>query len=171
MKPQHAEGRSAAIEHDRGTRNPFGVMDVPNPDDQEVMDFAAGTTPGTSGDDNARAWATSSGDGDRHGTIEGPWSGRWNGGADPTIAGDAKDKWKQGRAELRMSEDRVYMLFDWNQGARKGLIDARRVWPTRLVGKYINLTDPKITRPWVGLVVSNQRIDGHWPAGRLDFGR
>ena len=41
----------------------------------------------------------------------------------------------------------------------------------RLVGKYINLTDPKITRPWIGLIVSNQRIDGRWTGGRLDFRR
>jgi hypothetical protein len=41
----------------------------------------------------------------------------------------------------------------------------------RLVGKYINLTDPAISRPWTGLVVSNDRIDGRFPEGRLDFRR
>ena len=38
-------------------------------------------------------------------------------------------------------------------------------------GKYINLTDPKVTRPWIGLIVSNRRIDGRWTGGRLDFRR
>jgi hypothetical protein len=62
-------------------------------------------------------------------------------------------------------------LFDWHNGARHGLIEARRETPTRLVGKYINLTNPAITRPWVGLIVDARRIDGRWASGRLDFRR
>ena len=54
-------------------------------------------------------------------TVEGNWSSRWNGGADPTMAGDAPDKWKQGRAEVRIIGERIYLLFDWDHGARKGL--------------------------------------------------
>jgi len=146
-------------------------MDVPNPNDQQVLEFATVTKlAGTLDDEHAGAWPTTS-ERNQHATLEGHWSSRWNGGADPTIPGDAEDKWKQGRAEVRTADDRVYVLFDWNHGARKGLLDARREGTTRLVGKYINLTDPKITRPWVGLVVSNQRIDGRWSGGRLDFRR
>jgi len=26
-------------------------------------------------------------------------------------------------------------------------------------------------RPWIGLIVSNERIDGRWTGGRLDFRR
>jgi hypothetical protein len=159
MKPLDAE-----------TRNPFDVMDVPNPNDQEVREFAASAKlAGASDDDNAKAWTNPSAR-DPHDAIEGHWSSRWSGGADPTIAGDAADKWKQGRAEVRAAEDRLYLLFEWDNGARRGLIDARREG-TRLVGRYINLTDPKITRPWIGLIVSNQRIDGRWTGGRLDFRR
>jgi hypothetical protein len=146
-------------------------MDVPNPNDQEVLEFAASARlAGTADDENAMAWVTAS-DRNPHDSIEGNWSSRWNGGADPTIPGDAESKWKQGQAELRIAEDRVYALFDWNHGARRGLIDARREGATRLVGRYINLTDPKITRPWIGLIVSNERIDGRWSGGRLDFRR
>jgi hypothetical protein len=171
MKPQDPGNRSSSVDQRGRTRNPFGVMDVPNPNDQEVLEFAAVTSlAGSSDDENARAWATSS-ERNQHDTLEGIWSSRWNGGADPTIPGDAESKWKQGRAELRTAEDRVYALFDWNDGARKGLIDARREGTTRLIGKYINLTNPKIIRPWVGLIVSNQRIDGRWSGGRLDFRR
>lgn len=156
---------------DRRPRNPFGVMDVPEPDDRDVMEFAAAANlDGAADDDNAAAWGRSRSP-DEHRPIEGDWSSRWNGGADPTIAGDAKDKWKQGNAEAKTAGDRVYLLFDWSEGARRGLIDARRVGPDRLVGKYINLTDPKIMRPWVGLVVNNRRIDGRWTGGRLDFRR
>jgi hypothetical protein len=77
-------------------------MDVPDPNDQGVLEFAASAKLGASKDDeNAKAWTV-----------------------------------------------------------REG---------TRLVGKYINLTEPKVMRPWVGLIASNQRIDGRWTGGRLDF--
>ena len=75
------------------------------------------------------------------------------------------------RAEARITEERIYLLFDWDSGARQGLIDARREGPQRLVGKYINLSNPEITRPWIGRIVSDQRIDGRWTEGRLDFRR
>jgi hypothetical protein len=167
MNPQDL---NTAEEQRRRTRNPFHVMDVPDANDREVLEFAArAKIAGTSDDENAKAWATLS-DRDRYDAIEGNWSSRWNGGADPTIPGDAANKWKQGQAEVKAVDDRLYLLFDWDNGARRGLIDAHRDG-SRLVGKYINLTDPKITRPWIGLIVSNERIDGRWTAGRLDFRR
>jgi hypothetical protein len=171
MKAQDAGNRSSSVDQGRDIRNPFGVMDVPNPNDREVLDFAAGAKlAGASDDENAKAWTAPS-DRDQYGGIEGNWSSRWNGGADPTIPGDAANKWKQGQAEAKVAGDRVYLLFDWDNGARRGLIDAQREGTTRLLGKYINLTDPKVTRPWIGLILSNQRIDGRWTGGRLDFRR
>ena len=152
------------------TRNPFAVQDVPDPDDREVLAFAAGAgLAGGADDDNASAWPAAR-DHDPAHAIEGRWSSRWNGGADPTIPGDAAQKWKSGRAQVKAVGDRLYLLFDWDNGARRGLIDARRAG-ANLVGKYINLTDPKVTRPWIGLIVSEQRIDGRWTGGRLDFRR
>jgi hypothetical protein len=152
-------------------QNPFGVMDVPDPNDAEVTEFAGRATRQESADDdNAQAWSNA----DRsrqHGTIEGHWSSRWNGGADPTVPGDTADQWKPGRAELRTARDRVYLLFDWDSGARKGLIDAQLEGSQRLVGKYINLGNPAITRPWIGQIVNDRRIDGRWTEGRLDFRR
>jgi hypothetical protein len=171
MKQQDAGNHNSPVEQDCGIRNPFGVMDVPTPNDQEVLEFAADAKlVGTSDDENAKAWAPPS-DRNQYSAIEGNWSSRWNGGADPTIPGDAGNKWKQGQSEVRAADDRVYLLFDWDNGARRGLIDAKRKGTMRLVGKYINLTDPKVMRPWVGLIVSNQRIDGRWTGGRLDFRR
>lgn len=152
-------------------RNPFGVMDVPDPNDEEVTQFASAATLAASADDaNAKAWSSADNSGQQD-TMEGNWSSRWNGGADPTIPGDAADKWKQGRAEVRIAGERVYLYFDWDTGARRGMIDARREGPRRLVGKYINLGNPEITRPWIGLIVNDQRIDGRWTEGRLDFRR
>ena len=170
MKPQHVGNPSSSVDQCRRTRNPFGVMDVPTPNDEEVLGFAIGAAlVGTSDDENAKAWTAPS-DHDQYTTIEGNWSSRWNGGADPTIPEDTAKKWKQGQAEVKVLGDHVYLLFGWGNGARRGLIDAH-CDGARLVGKYINLTDPKVTRPWIGLIVSNQRIDGRWTGGRLDFRR
>src|SRR5262249_32580700 len=147
MRPREAEDQRSSMDERHRTRNPFGVMDVPDPNDQEVLEFASGAAlAGSSDDENAAPWALSRGR-DHHGTIEGDWSSRWNGGADPTIPGDAATKWKQGLAEVKAAGDRLYLLFAWNDGARRGLIDAHRDG-ARLIGKYVNLTDPKIVRPW-----------------------
>lgn len=147
-------------------------MDVPGPDDQEAAaaHAAAAMIDGSAGDENAFAWSTAGAQG-RYGGIDGIWSSRWNGGVDGTIPGDTRENWKQGRAEVRTEGERVYLLFDWNHGSRRALIEARRENGRRLVGKYINLTDPAITRPWGGLIVSDRRIDGRWTGGRLDFRR
>jgi hypothetical protein len=152
-------------------RNPFGVTDVPDPNDADVTQFAAGAAlDGSADDENATPWSTADNSGSPD-TIEGDWSSRWNGGADPKIPGDAAHKWKQGHARAKLTDERLYLLFGWDSGARQGLIDARREGPRRLVGKYINLSNPAITRPWIGLIVSDQRIDGRWTQGRLDFRR
>ena len=146
-------------------------MDVPNPYDREVAEFAASATlDGTTDDANESTWSTV-GETQADRSIEGDWSSRWNGGADPTIPGDTAERWKQGHAEVRIVGDRIYILFSWDNGARRGLIDAKIEEAGKLVGKYINLTAPEITRPWIGLVLNNRRIDGRWTSGRLDFRR
>ena len=150
-------------------RNPFGTMDVPGPHDREVVDYAAGATLAGGPDDlNAPQWKPPAAAAD---PLDGIWASRWKGGADPTIPGDAADKWKEGRAEVRVAGDRVFLRFDWGGGRRHGLIEAQREGANRLVGKYVNLTTPEIARPWVGLIVDAARIDGCFPNGRLDFRR
>lgn len=125
-------------------RNPFGTIDVPGPNGREVVEFAAtATLAGGKADVNAASWGAPPSYAD---PLEGAWASRWNGGADPTIPGDTPDHWKQGRAELRVTGERVYLRFDWDNGRRHGLIDARRDGAHRLVGKYINLTNPAIMR-------------------------
>ena len=44
----------------------------------------------------------------------------------PSIANDAPDKWKDGPAQVKAVGAGVYLLFDWDNGNRKGMIDARR---------------------------------------------
>jgi hypothetical protein len=63
------------------------------------------------------------------------------------------------------------LYFDCHDGARRGLIEARRMGENRLACKYINLTNPDIVRPWIGLIVGPQRIGGCRTSGRLDLRR
>lgn len=143
------------------SRNPFGVPDAPDPDGEDVAAFAEEVRlSGSPDDDNAAGW---------HGrsvaapaSIEGEWSSRWN--ADGIA-------WQAGRGELRSVGDRVFILFDWDEGTKRGLIEARRDGRDRLIGRYLNLSAPEITRPWVGLIVDTTRIDGEHSGGRIDFRR
>ena len=81
MKPQDAGNQSSAVGQHR--RNPFDVMDVPNPNDPEVQEFDRSTKlEGTLDDENAKAWVTPN-NRDHYGTIDGSWSSRWNGGLTP----------------------------------------------------------------------------------------
>ena len=152
-------------------RNPFGVLDVPDPNDQAVEAFALATKLGeVDKDQNSPDWSDIVRDA-AFPSLEGAWASRWNGGADPTIPGDAKEAWKTGVGEVKLADGRIYLLFNWDGGARQGLIDARVETAGRLVGKYINLSAPEITRPRVGQVVDNRRVDGCWTSGCLDFRR
>ena len=57
-------------------------------DDFEVARFAATAASGRFSDANAEPWAAAD-ETEPHGTIEGNWSSRWNGGTDPTVPDDA----------------------------------------------------------------------------------
>jgi hypothetical protein len=155
------------------SRNPFGVQDAPDPDGEDIDAFAARVRlDGAASDANAEAWgAASRAAREMPLTIAGAWSSRWNGGADPTMPGDTAAAWKEGQARVKIGIGRIHLLFDWYDGARHALLDVRQAGLHRLVGRYINLSNPAITQPWVGLVVDHRRIDGRWPHGRLDFRR
>jgi hypothetical protein len=146
------------------SRNPFGVPDVPEPGGHDVHEFAIGKALAASPHDaNAQVWGRETAG--EPASIEGEWSSRWNGGA---LGPD----WEEGTAQVRQIGARVYVLFDWDHGKQRGMIDAEReAQSQRLVGRYIHLGDREIPRPWVGLIVDNRRIDGYWPQGRLDFRR
>jgi len=146
-------GTAVARQHQLAMRNPFGVTDVTGPHDREVEEFSAqAPRQPAPGDANAAAWSS------------GQWSSRWNGGA-------AGSEWKQGAARVEYRGEQFYALFEWDGGAQRGLIEAHRESGDRLVGRYLNLGNPAITRPWVGLVIDEARIDGYWTHGRLDFRR
>lgn len=143
------------------SRNPFGVQDVPDPDGDDVTAFANGVSlTGSADDGNAEAWDGPSAAAPT--SLEGNWSSRWN--AD-------RIGWQKGHGRLAVDGSRVYILFDWDDATKQGMIEARWDGQDRLIGRYLNLSDPEITRPWVGLVVDATRIDGKHSGGRIDFRR
>ena len=155
----------------RSPRNPFGVLDAPDPNGQDIDEFAAQVQPSDSSVDAKALVRNASRDDEPYRSMEGHWLSRWNGGVEPTMVGDTEDTWKPGTGELRVVGDRVYVLFDWADGARQALLDAKRDGPDTLIGRYVDLGDPTNTSPWRGLILDNRRIDGRWTNGRLDFHR
>ena len=93
--------------------------------------------------------------------LDGLWASRWNGGSSA--------QWRVGTATLKTVGRHIYILY--NEGRSGYLIAARREGATKLVGRYINLIQPEDSTPWVGLIVSNERIDGQWRYGRWDLRR
>jgi len=145
------------------SRNPFGVQDVPDPAGEDVAVFARqfGLT-GSAEDDNADLWPGPAREVPV--SIEGNWSSRWKGDG---------FAWQQGGGRLNGNGEWIYILFDWDGATKQGLIEARHDGRDRLIGRYLNLSAPDITRPWVGLIVDASRIDGEHSGsgGRIDFRR
>jgi hypothetical protein len=151
--------KSAA--NDGKTRNPFGVPDIQDPDDESVQDLAAkAKLAGDDKDSNAEQWVKEATEGWRA-SLEGKWSDRW---------GDTHQNYGTG-TEIKVVGDRVYMLVNASNG--KFLIDLKRD-KNRLMGKYRGITNAGDTGPCVFLVVSDERLDGVWGSGgtaRWDFRR
>lgn len=138
-------------------RNPFSVEDVPDPAGHDVEDFVRSvkinSDPRT--DDNALAWVTVATEGTG---LEGAWTSRWR-------TGDGA--WHQGVATVRLSGDKVYILY---KDENTYLVEAQQRGD-RLVGRYVNTNDSTDTSPWLGVVVDPYRIDGYWARGRWDLRR
>jgi hypothetical protein len=144
------------------TRNPFNVKDVPDPDGDDVKEFAAKVKLAGDGKDaNAAQWADKEVAG-KASSLDGEWQSRWNGGG-------AGTDWIDGTATVKPVGDRVYILYKDKTGTY--LIDARREGKRRLVGRYLSLDEPTDSSPWVGVVVDDERIDGEWSMGRWDLRR
>jgi hypothetical protein len=138
-------------------RNPFGVTDVPDPEGADVVKFAAATIWNTKPDDPNVSWMPPPSEGDPA-SLEGAWHCRWD---------NRKKDWTSGTAQIKVVADKVYILAQ--DSNTRSLIEARRTG-TRLAGRWLNLSTGQ-NSPWVGLVQDNQRIDGSWSGGRLDFKR
>jgi hypothetical protein len=146
-------------------RNPFGALDVPDPNGADVRAFASRQLDVSLNDANAHSWTPSSTTLPAEpSSIEGEWHSRWNGGATGL-------EWKQGTAEVRVAGAGVFLLFRWSGETQQGLMETRLDGRSRLIGRYMNLGNTSIVRPWVGLIIDHRRIDGYWTEGRLDFRR
>jgi hypothetical protein len=137
-------------------RNPFSVEDVPDPTGPDVESFVADKQVGDLAlDENAIAWVivATAADG-----LGGAWSSRWK-------TGDGE--WQQGVATVQLDGDRVFILY---RDAGTYLVEAQRRGD-RLVGRYVNVNNPRDTSPWLGVIVDDYRIDGYWSQGRWDLRR
>ncbi len=141
-------------------RNPFSVPDVHDPSGPDVMAFAKRVpTVDVEHDENAMAWVTIATD---VVGLEGAWSSRWR---------RTNDDWQQGVATLHVvpdnAGDHIFILYRdagtfLFEGVRQG---------DRIVGRYVNVDNPGDSSPWVGTIINDFRIDGHWGRGRWDFRR
>jgi len=143
------------------SRNPFGVKDVGEIDYGEVRKFASTTSlSGAANDPNAEKWTDPKSGVSGLATIEGGWESRWNGGS-------AGTEWRKGKAQIKKVNDSYFIFYaDTSRYLIEGKMDQ-----DVLIGRYINLESQKDTGPWVGRVVSMDRIDGQWSSGRWDFRR
>lgn len=118
---------------------------------------------GSNEDANAQEWyETISGILSIEDKIEGAWYSRWN-------RKDSGNKWACGIAHMTRLGSRVYILH--KDPGNIYLIEAQCQDEKLLIGKYTNLGNRLDSTPWVGLIVSPDRIDGQWPQGRWDLRR
>lgn len=137
-------------------RNPFQVADVLDPTGPDVDAFAAKIPPiDRDHDENAMAWVAIATEADG---LAGAWSSRWRTGP---------GQWLQGVATLHVQGDQIYILY---KDSSTQLFEGTRV-KDKIIGRVVDVNDPKETSPWVGTIVNDYRIDGHWYRGRWDFRR
>ena len=148
---------------DRSVRNPFGVEDVSDPYGPDVRRLAAAVKlSGGSNDRNAEQWAPATVA--ETGALSGSWFSRWAAGT-------------FGIAVIRVVGDKVFALYTNAAGAMSGktwILEAVLESDNRLVGRWVQVGNPSDTGPFVGLVVSKERIDGVWNwrgTERWDFRR
>lgn len=143
------------------TRNPFEVADVRNPYGPDVKNFARTVElSGGADDKNAEQWVKIETEG-TPGSLDGAWFGRWEQG--------------NGVAKILADKDRVFVLYTDKEGRLKNrtwLLEAVREGKDRLVGRWVQVGNPRDTGPFVGLIVNDGRIDGTWGGkSRWDFRR
>ncbi len=146
---------------DDDRRNPFGVADVTDPYGDDVKQFAGKVKlAGDAKDKNAEQWVKKETEG-KAGSLDGEWAGRWESGT--------------GTAKVKVVKDRFYVLYTDDEGRLKGktwLLEAVKEGKDRLVGRWVQVGNPKDTGPFVGLIVDDERIDGTWGSdARWDFRR
>lgn len=148
----------------QGVRNPFGVADVLDPVGPDVQALAARVRlPGGPDDRNAPQWAPG-GPTPKTGGLEGEWFGRWELGT-------------HGSARIRVTGNRLFALYGETAGRLAGrtwILEAQMESEGRLVGRWVQVGNPRDTGPFIGRIVEVDRIDGIWSwdgGSRWDFRR
>ncbi len=141
-------------------RNPFGFPDIEDCCGADVQEFVALAPQfGARDDPNAEAWAAGNPAEERQpDSIDGSWQCRWTLGDSGFVPGSAT---------IRSTGSRVYIHY---RDEGDYFIEAERDGD-RLAGRYVNLSDPRDTTPWVAKIVGLERIDGAWTGGRWDCRR
>jgi hypothetical protein len=146
------------------SRNPFGVPDVNSPDGHDVMQLAERLRmPGGPDDRNAPQWSEAATAGHRD-SLDGTWYSRWDAGT-------------SGTATVRVVGDRFYAMYSNLSGRLAGrtwLLEAIILPDNRLAGRWVQIGNSRDTGPFIGLIVSPERIDGIWSprmSDRWDFRR
>jgi hypothetical protein len=146
------------------SRNPFGLPDVNSPDGRDVMQLAERMRmPGGPDDRNAPQWSEAATSGHQD-SLDGTWYSRWDAGT-------------SGTATVRVIGDRFYAMYSNLSGRLAGrtwLLEAIILPDNRLAGRWVQIGNSRDTGPFIGLVVSPERIDGIWSprmTDRWDFRR
>ncbi|HEY7269985.1 MAG TPA: hypothetical protein VH951_09175 [Dehalococcoidia bacterium] len=149
----------------QGVRNPFGVPDVVDPVNARVERLAAQISlSGDASDPNAEQWAPKPTTVGQSIGLEGDWYGRWAAGT-------------LGMARIKVVGSRLFALYTDYSGSMSGktwLLEAEMLGNGRLVGSWVQVGYPSDTGPFIGLIVSDERIDGIWSwdgRERWDFRR
>lgn len=143
--------------------NPFTVaVNVPDPDGEDVKEFADKVKLWLDKDANAGQWVPTATAGKKD-SLDGEWSFRWNG------AWKGANWVTTGTATVKKVGDRVY-IFGKDRHLTF-LIDAKLHGKSQLAGRQMPLQEVRELTPWVGTIVDNERIDGVWEHGRWDFRR
>jgi hypothetical protein len=147
------------------SRNPFGFPDIVAPDGPDVMQLAARIQmPGGPDDRNAPQWAEDVASSGNRDSLNGVWYSRWEAGT-------------SGSSTVRVIGDRLYATYTNQSGRMAGktwLLEAVIGSDNRLAGRWVQIGNPRDTGPFIGLIVSPERIDGIWSArmsDRWDFRR
>jgi len=146
------------------TRNPFRVPDVAAPDGPDIQQLAARIQmPGDASDRNAPQWSDAITPGNPD-TLDGEWYSRWEVGT-------------SGSAKIEVIGDRLYAIYTNRSGRMAGktwLLEAVIGPDKRLAGRWEQVGNTRDTGPFIGLIVSPERIDGIWSSrmsDRWDFRR
>lgn len=143
------------------TRNPFGLVDIDVPiDDNLRLQAKSVKLPGGDDDPNAKPWPDNVTDDDPM-KLNGMWASRWN---------NRGETWSLCKAKVSKQGDRLF-IHCFTEGNNGWLIEAIRQKDGKYVGRYVAAGSSSGSGVWIGRIIDHGRIDGDWISGRWDLRR